>query len=296
MTEIISSPEDKENEFYRLIIGEYLKYGSVDEVFRKHDYNLPISYPGFQRLVDKWGIVKAAGPNSKLSEAITFLTLLSNNTLPLETLYRRLPPSFKTSMATLHRVLHHIKEGVTRRAATALLVSVVGENDRILIGDDISTPRLEIGKPFGSVSLPMGYSKMNEDSRLSVLRVLQQEVFTQAVINKNFPWQVLEKKIIPFMYLMIADIKVGVYHVAIDKKVITDISFSSYKLDNLRYLDISEISHTDPEKSPFRAGIIEIVSGYNNYLEGNKIIKATTQHCYLNQQLAQKPDFRYSEA
>jgi len=70
MTQEQSTPKEKEDAFNRFIISEYLKYGSVDEVFRRNDYNLPISYPGVQRLLDKWGIVKAAGPNTLLTEAL----------------------------------------------------------------------------------------------------------------------------------------------------------------------------------------------------------------------------------
>ena len=74
---------ERENDFYKNIIRLYLKYGSVDEVFRVTNYDLPISYPGMHHLIKRWGIIKSAGPNSKLSETLTFLTLLSDNQIPL---------------------------------------------------------------------------------------------------------------------------------------------------------------------------------------------------------------------
>src|SRR3972149_4019713 len=109
MAEIVFSPEKREAEFNRFIVSEYLRYGSVDEVFKHNDYKLPISYPGVQRLLDKWGIVKAAGPNTRLSGPPAFLSQLSNEKVPLETLYRNMPPSFKTSMGRLHRILTTVR-------------------------------------------------------------------------------------------------------------------------------------------------------------------------------------------
>ena len=140
---------EQEREFIVGLITDYLRYGSVDKVFKVHNYNLPISYPSFQRLIDRWGIVKAAGPNSVLSEALGFLVLLSDRKLPVETLYRRLPPSFRTSLGTVHRILHNIKEGAIRRVGTALVVVSAESPNMILIGEDIAPPRLELGKPYG---------------------------------------------------------------------------------------------------------------------------------------------------
>ncbi|MFH1792433.1 MAG: hypothetical protein ABH819_02190, partial [Patescibacteria group bacterium] len=70
------SNKEREKLFNEFIVSEYLKYGSVDEVFSKNNYDLPISYPQVHRILDKWGIIKSVGPNSKLSEAICFMVLL----------------------------------------------------------------------------------------------------------------------------------------------------------------------------------------------------------------------------
>jgi len=258
-----SDPREKELIFNKQIIAEYLKYGSVDKVFELHHYDLPISYPGFQRLVDKWGIVKAAGPNSLLSEALCFMVLMSDQKLPLEKLYKKMPHTFKTSMATMHRIIHNIKEGVVRRVGTALVITPQNDPGMILVGEDVATPRLELGKPFGSLTLPMGYSKENEEIQTSILRVMQQEVFTQETIDKKFPYALIPKQLTPFMYLDIADVRVAVYHLSLPENLC---HFSSFKVVNHRFMNLPEITGSGHS---FRSGLKEIGLGYRKYLAGN---------------------------
>lgn len=268
---------DREKEFSEKIIKEYLKYGSVDEIFKKSGYSLPISYPGVQRLLDKWGIVKAAGPNSKLSEALVFLSVLSENKIPLERFYKKIPPSFQTSLSTMHRILHNIKEGVIRRYASALVISPHDAKDLILVGDDVSTPRLNIGKPFGSISLPMTYSKGKENSSDSILRILQQEVFADEAVNNKMP-NIIPENPKPFMYLDIADVRVAVYSIELPKKY----NFSSFKLVNHRFLHLSEFTG-DISRKNFRSGLKEIGIGYQKYLYGEEYLEFPIfEKSYLN--------------
>lgn len=279
---------NKENHFNRFVVGEYLKYGSVDEVFRQNNYELPISYPGVHRLIKRWGIIKSAGPNSILSEGITFLTLLSQDKVPLESLYKKLPPSFKTSMGTMHRLLHNIKEGVTRRMGTALVITPDSDPDRVLVGEDISTPRLELGKPFGSITLPMGYSKVDEDPGDSILRVLQQEVFTQMAIDRNLPLNLIPDGPRPFMYVDIADIRVSVYQVELSQELTDSDCFSSYKIRKHNFISVLELAGGG-RIGNFRSGIKEIGLGYRKYLEKSAeglYIKPIVEKCLLNRELA----------
>lgn len=261
----ISPGKEKIEQFNQFIVAEYLKYGSVDGVFQQNNYDLPISYPGVHRLIKKWGIIKSAGPNSILSEGITFLTLLSQDKVPLESLYKRLPPSFKTSMGTMHRLLHNIKEGVARRVGTALVITPHNNPHTVLIGEDISTPRLELGKPFGSITLPMGYSKVDEDPGDSILRVLQQEVFTQMVIDRNLPLNLIPTKPQPFMYVDVADIRVAVYNLLLSVNLSEKSAFSSFKVRNHKFMEISEILN-HKSNILIRAGVREIIRGYKKYL------------------------------
>lgn len=260
-------PEEREEGFNKFIVSEYLKYGSVDEVFSKNNYDLPISYPQVHRILDKWGIVKSVGPNSKLSEAICFMVLLSDKKIPLERLYKSLPSGFKTSMSTMHRILHNIKEGLIRRYGTALVITSNKDPEKILVAEDISTPRLELGKPFGSVSLPMGYSKKNEDSCNSILRILQQEVFTQDVINKSLTKDLIKKNLKPFMYLDVADVRVNVYHFELNNELSKIKGFTSYKLKNFRYINLKKLCIKNKK---FRMGLTGIGLGYAKYLKRSK--------------------------
>lgn len=291
----MSSPKEKEFQFYKMIVAEYLKYGSVDEVFRRHEYSLPISYMGFHRILDKWGIIKAAGPNSKLSEVACFLTTLSQEKIPLERLYKHMPPSFQVSMSTLHRVLHCIKEEFTRRAGTALVITS-GENpEAILVGNDVSTPRLELGKAFGSLSLPMGYSKAGENSRDSILRVLQQEVFTLHAIEQQMPEIVLgEPK--PFMYISLMDVKVAVYHLSLPAGILGEDSFSSFKLENLRFVPVAQLLEMSPNQN-LRAGMVEMFKGYQRYLKAGESALPFSEISLLNQELGRVAlDLEYLES
>mgnify|MGYP001586350485 CR=1 FL=1 len=267
MTEILANPEEREQQFNRGLIAEYLKYGSVDEVFRKHDYCLPISYPGFQRLLDKWAIVKAAGPNTRLSEALAFFTRLTYEKIPLERLYKDMPPSFRTSMGTLHRILSYVRSETIRRVGCALVITPEGRPQVVLVGNDVATPRLNVGKPFGSISLPMGYSRRTESHETSILRVLQQEVFTEQAINRNLPLGELVNEPKPFMFVDIADVRVAVYHLTLPVRLSGPSNFSSFKITNHRFIHLSQILKGQTDK-PFRVGICEIGLGYQKFLDG----------------------------
>src|SRR3990167_3350992 len=287
MTQEQSSPKEKEDAFNRFIVGEYLKYGSVDEVFRRNDYNLPISYPGVQRLLDKWGIVKAAGPNSLLTEALIFLEELSLEQIPVERLYRRMPPSFKASMGTMHRILSYIRSETIRRVGTALVMTPKDNPNLILVGNDVSPIiRTEVGKPYGSITFPMGYSKRLESPETSILRVLQQEVFTVPTIEKKCVAQrVIPETPKPFMYLDIADVRVSVYQIILPEELSETRSFTSFKIQNHKFLDTSDLG---VKRKGFRTGIVEIAQGYSRFLrEGASApIYSTAQ---INRKLALLP-------
>lgn len=261
----------RELNFYQTIISEYLQTGSVDEIFRRHSYDLPISYPGVHRLISRWGIVKSVGPNSKLSEAITFLVLLSDRKIPLERLYRELPPSFQTSMATMHRILHCIKEGVVRRFGTALVITPHKREDLVLVGEDITPPKIKLGKPFGAITLPMTYSGRKEDPGVSILRVLQQEVFSRLAIEKRFPLNMIPAIPKPFMHLKIADIGVAVYHLPLTREFSEESVFSSFKVRHHQFASFEDISKLE-SGLVVRSGVKEIIEGYRKYLNQESVV------------------------
>jgi hypothetical protein len=277
----------KEEDFNRWLVEEYFKYGSVDEVFRKHKFDIPISYAQFQRILDKWGIVKTAGPNSKLTEAIEFLTHLGKENIPFETLYKKMPPSFQTSASTLYRILGYVKEGITRRAGTALIITPYNNDEKILLARDLSAPRIELGKRYGALSIPMGYSRKRDTRKTNIVRILQQEVFVKKVIKKEFPTEVLPEFPQPFMFLDIADIRVAVCHIQLSKELSSVRNFSSYKLKDFKFYKADEILRN--KNLNLRAGVVGAMKGYLRYLklvERNLTVNPLQNISDLNTELA----------
>jgi len=257
-----------EEKFNKWLISEYFKHGSVDEVLKKHNFDVPISYAQYQRVLDKWGIVKAAGPNSKLTETLDFLTKLAYENIPFDKLYTRMPSSFRTSAATLYRILSYMKEGVTRRMATALVITVAGSDKKILVANDYSRPRLSFGKTYGSISIPVSFSRLRDPREMAILRVLQQEVFTDFAVENKMP-DIIPLRPRPFMFLDIADVRVEVFHIKLPKKYSKKNTFSSYKLKNYRFINVSSLAKL-ASKRKLRIGAREATEGYLKYLELKK--------------------------
>src|SRR3989344_8687880 len=88
--------KDAVEEFERFIVSEYLRYGSVDEIFRVNRYRaLGVSYPRVFHILKRWGVVRALGrTNTPLTESVEFLVRKIEDGIPLEALYRTMPPSF----------------------------------------------------------------------------------------------------------------------------------------------------------------------------------------------------------
>ncbi len=243
-----SQIREREDNFYKELIKLYLKYGSVDTIFKVKKYNLPISYPSLHRLIKRWGIVKSVGPNSKLSETLTILNLMTKHQ-SIDRLYKSLPLSFQTSLTSLHRIAHNIKEGLITRYGTALVITLNNKN-KILVGYDNKNKALTI---------PMTYSSPKESPKESILRVLQQEVYTDLAVEKKLPKKIIPKKPKPFMHLLIGNIKVSVYQIELAKKYLENFKFSSYKVTNHKFMNIDEITNL---KISVRLGVKEIIKYY----------------------------------
>lgn len=268
-----SEIKQREDDFYKNVIRLYLKYGSVDQVISETHYDLPISFPGMHHLVRRWGIVKSVGPNSKLSEALSFLTLLLESRMPLETMYRTLPPSFKASLSTMHRIAHNVKEGIVRRHGTALTISPDTNTGQLLVGKDMS---------HRALTLPMTYSSPKEGAQTSILRVLQQEVFSEQAVEKVDLTEIIPLDPKPFMNLVIADIKVSVYKIELSQQFLDSNQFSSYKVKDHRFMLSNDINN----QSGVRPGVIDIANGYMEYMRGE--LTNFNQISNLNLALAQQ--------
>lgn len=265
-----------ELDFEKFLVGEYFKYGSINKVYAIHRFNLPISFAGYHRVLTKFGVIKSAGPNSRLSESLYLLTKLSSYKIPLERIYHRYAPqSIQISTNTLHRILHYTRLGLTRRQGTALLISSPANPQAFLIGDDLTLSGSVLGRE-GDLSLPMSHSKLGENPRDSIIRVLQQEVFTDLVLDQSFPWSIVPQHPRPVMYINIADIKVTVYHL----KLSLDLPFSSYKLHRLRYQKLEDLSHFS-----VRPGVREIITKFLEQSLSPLPVKAPEFNSELNSQL-----------
>lgn len=242
-----------ETEFEKKLVKEYLQHGSIDKVFKIHNYNLPISFASYHRLLNRFGIIKSAGPNSKLSESLHVLSLINTYKLPLERIYHRYAPSsIQVSTNTLHRTLHNIRLGVTNRVGVALLISTLNEPNKFLLGQDNSLTNPSLGKK-GDWSLPMGYTREQDSHKEGILRVLQQEVFTEQTINNKFPKNIIPTEISESFIIKIADIKVYVYRIILSQNY----QFSSFKLS-----DFGLFSHSEILGLKARGGVKDIVNTY----------------------------------
>jgi len=278
-----------EEDFNKFLVREYLKYGSVDEVFRNHDFHLPVSYANFQRVLDKFNVVKAVGPNDKFSEAVDFLSHLVKDNIPFEKLYKKMPSNYRTSVVTLYRVLSYVKEGITRRLGCALVISPYNDQNKVLIAKDVSTPNIEFGKTYGSYTIPLGYAKKGASRTENIRRILQQEVFTDWVAEKKFPDFFMKDEMSPFMYLDIADVRVSVYNLQLPKNLSSPVFFSSYKLKNYKFVNSKELLDGKYEKVTLRAGVKEAVRGYQKHLsllKRNLSVNPLQERSFLNRELA----------
>lgn len=244
----------KPTEFEQKLITEYFKHSSINQAFKFNKYNLPLSFASYHRILKKYQIIESAGPNSKLSESLDFLSKLASYKIPLEKLYHQYAPTqIQVSTNTLHRILHHVRLKVTRRVGTALLISQEGNLDRYLFAQDTSLNDPKLGSNM-DYSLPMTHSKMQESAKKSILRVIQQEVFTDLSINNKLPTGIIPQNPKPVMYINIADIKVAVYRIVLP---MSHLKYSSFRLTNYQYFKIDEISNLI-----LRTGVEDILKKY----------------------------------
>ncbi len=249
---------------YRSIVRGYLKYGSLERFFETDEgLGLPVSYPQAQRVLNRWEIVKrpTGRSNTFFSEVVSFLQRLAVEKGSLESLYRKMPLSFRTSVATLHRVLGRVRDEKMRREGAAVVVTSEGFPNEILVANDISTPRPELGKPYGSLTIPMVFAAKGEPDRDKLVRAMQQEMFAMDAVNRTFPWEVVPDDPAPFMTVDVADVRVNVFQLVLGQKTLRDHRFTSYKLRDYRLMPTSALKMNRGDQI-IRAGLSEIVDGY----------------------------------
>ena len=282
----MSSFPQKEPYFSQFLVREYFRFGSVDRVLRHYRFALPVSSATYQRVLDKYGVVKTAGPNSRISETILFFEHLVKDTADIESIYKKMPLSFQTSLKTIYRIYSYMKQGLTRRVGVALVISPFNDPNKILLAKDISVPSLKLGKKYGSLSLPMGYSRKRDNRKTGVIRVLQHEVFTELVVKGCFPFEMVPLLPEPFMYLDVADVRVAVYNLSLTKDLSSLSHFSSFKLKDYKFYNAYDIVRGDLS---LRLGVKEAVFGYLKYLnlvKRNLVINPLQDSSLVNKELA----------
>lgn len=270
-------PNNQEYEKYsdEWLLDLYFRYGSVEEVIRSHPEHLAVSVATFHRKVASRGLVKSAGHRVSFPEVLHFFRekTMKPNT-PLERVYREMPPSFRTSMVSLHRIYNAVEKEIVRRNGTALIISHPEDPTSILVGNE-SMSNSRYGKTKGDVSFPMGFSKRDEDGADSILRILQNEfsnklaISGELVLGSGLVNKFIDDNNSPFMYLDIVDVRVKAFHLVCPKKLVDLELADSYRLNGLRFENIYDLQ----ELGNLRLGISEIVKEYENALYGNEHIE-----------------------
>lgn len=237
-------------------IAQYLKHGSVEEVYKAHRWDIRIPIASYHRLVKRFGIVKSSGRREvSLSEMLYFFAHKAlTPSVGIETLYSQMPPSFQTSLATLHRIYKSIVNKKPTRVATALFIYDGGNQKQILLGEENITAR-RFGRTRGDLSVPMCFAQDGESNDLSVLRVLQQEVLAPMAIQQTIPEF---SNLIPFAYFDILDVRVALYELSLPRGV----TLGSYKLTNLHFENTSKIFNNE---RAIRTGVKQMIEAYKQY-------------------------------
>lgn len=258
------TPEAENKYSDEWFVALYLRYGSVEEVVRSHPGNLPISIANYHRLVNKFGLVKSAGRHVSLPETLHFFREKAMDpSLPIERIYQSMPPSFQTSLSTIHRIYQSIESQVVRRYAAALVISSADNPNEILMGKEVYA-NSRYGKKIGDYSIPMSFAKKDDSDFDSALRVIQQEVFSGLAVKKCLtPASALARQIVPidispFALYDIVDVRVRMYHLVFPSQIGMDELFS-YKLTEHAMVERGEIP-----QAMLREGVAEMVDIYGD--------------------------------
>ena len=270
-------------------LSQYLKFGSVEEVYKANRWDLNISIAAYHRLVKKSGIVKSSGRReASLSESLAFFAKKAlEPTVGLETLYHDfVPASFQTSLASLHRIYNRILNHEPVRNATALIVHPRQYSDQVLFGNEIFTNR-RFGSHSGAISVPMCFSDKGESGFISVLRVLQRECFTDLAASGKFGigsqevFEIIPENIGPFAYFDILDVRVSLFEVSLPDYYLDKLS--SYKLANHKFINISDREFI---KQNLRLGVSEILDTFSLYKQSSETGKPVFVNSLINRELA----------
>lgn len=267
------------NRFKKLLVNDYFRYGSVDDVLRVRNYR--ISWAAYHRVLNEWGVIKhvEGRPRVGLSQILMFFETLLEKRIPLETLHSQMSSSFDVSRSTLHRIRRNIEARVVRSAGTILIVTPQENPELVLVAHDKSTPRPEVGKLSDSLSLPMGYSRLREPHQRAIGRVLQHEVFTQLVVDEGATFLESLDCPDPFKSVIVTDIRVRAFHIKLPK---VRPEFFSYKLQDHHFVPVGWLLGLDPARDNVRPGVIEATQAYKQVVLGGSWEESVDSLSLLN--------------
>ena len=251
------------------LVDLYFRHGSVENAIRSFD-NLPVSVASFHRAIKRYGVIKQAG-RRRLSLAKTlyfFAQKALDPAVPLETLYRSMPPSFKqsASIGSLHRIYSGAMGRVERLHATGLIITPQGDGSRILT----------VEEKTGERTIPFGHSIKTEPAENSVLRVLQHEFSTKMTLERklvkgsSLTRSLIPKNRDPLFRFHILDIGVDIYHLEMPPEVVP-VSFSSYKVSGHKFEDVEEVIAGSEGNTRYRVGTPELLGHYHDMVLGTAV-------------------------
>lgn len=190
LTELFSEIHSKEEAFLaseKKIIGLYLKYGSIEEVYTRHS-DLGYSAASIQRLLDKWGIVKSPEGRSrqsiaKMVEAFKLLAKHPYATVDQIISYTNSSDRAKLSPSTFFRAQREIRKGNISATASGLIVYKPQNPYDVLIGNEQIRTKNSDGLSEHLLTSPAVYSSFDESQSMSITRTLQQEVLSASQLK-----------------------------------------------------------------------------------------------------------------
>lgn len=268
------------------LILRYLAVSSIDEANDGLLKSEQVSKNDYKNVLRKWGIVEYVGPEKQYPEIFFLLSELAAKNLSPDKAYAKRPLIFDVSFKTFKNVFENIRKGVILKTATALVLSPENDPNSVIIGEDFSVPREELGKFRGSLTVPECFSKPKEDPRVSILRVFQREVFANLAIEGKFNLGMVSVDQTPIGYVDVADVRVSCYRGTIPNGLMGELSSPTILgLESRRLEDILALKKT----RLVRAGLPETITEYQRYLISGSNFEPRIVTSHLNREIAQIP-------
>lgn len=245
------------------LILRYLAASSIGEANEGLSESEQIPEKLYKEILRKWGIVEYVGPDRQYPEILYLLSEMATRKISLGSVFVRRPLIFGVSVDSFEEVVKNIQRGIILRTGTALVLSPEGEPHSIVVGNDYSDPRGELGKNVGSLTVPECFSKLKEDQRISILRVFQREVFANLSAEGSFNLGMVSVEEAPIAYVDVADVRVTCYRGTIPKRLMGELS--SPTIFDLKTRQLDEVLSLK-RVGTIRAGLPETIREYQRFL------------------------------